>query len=263
MNKDDIYSIWAPDDSIWSPWVKPVLFAFMEIKFDDAPASSPPLPPPWLPSAASETAIVLDLPGDIGVWLALDLAARGFRPVPLYNSVPAWSGDWEGLDPTAANQTLTAVNVLPILKALRDGAATLATQNLPVEAPPVFLLDANRRGDGKWLGPGKFDNRAVCFTTDFPSANFLMAHGIKNILLIQQAPLLPHTDLTHVLCRWQESGIQLQRAALTEGQPPAPFKVSRPSWYGLMFQRALSVIGLSHTRGGSFGGWVPEPGSGG
>ncbi|MDB6111534.1 MAG: hypothetical protein JWR69_3284, partial [Pedosphaera sp.] len=62
MNKEDIYKVWAPADGVWSPWVKPVLFACM-----------PETPPArfsgtfsgetssWLPPVESKVALVVDL----------------------------------------------------------------------------------------------------------------------------------------------------------------------------------------------------------
>jgi hypothetical protein len=263
MNKEEIFSVWAPDTSVWSPWMKPVLFAHLDSRYEDIPGVNVCPELNQVPKLESKTAIILDLPGEAGVRLGVMLAQRGYRPVPLYNSVPASSEDWEGVDPTAANQVLVAVNVLPIMKALREGAEVLVNITLPADAPPVFLLDAKRSGVDKWLGPGKFDNRSVSFTTDFPSANFLISKGIECVLLVQMEMLEPQTDLAHTLCRWQEDGIRLERARINSASPPEPFAVSRPSWYGAMFQRALAVLGLRRAGGGGFGGWVPEPGSGG
>ena len=42
----------------------------------------------WSPAIDEKVAVVLDLPGAEGVRVGLELAARGYRPVPLYNAVP-------------------------------------------------------------------------------------------------------------------------------------------------------------------------------
>jgi hypothetical protein len=67
MDAIELYRLWAPDDSIWSAWAKPLLFADRD---DSAPVDSTEVgaavPPPdvsWAPGATNGTAIVLDLPG--------------------------------------------------------------------------------------------------------------------------------------------------------------------------------------------------------
>jgi hypothetical protein len=263
MNKEEIYSIWAPDVSVWSTWAKPVLFSHL----DSSPivAINESSEPAWVANLAPKTAIVVDLPSAAGVCLGLALAKHGFRPIPLYNAIPSPRRGWEGLDPSVPNQVLAAVNVLPIMDALRSGAHILVQSHLPVDAPPVFLLDANRHGQEFSPNPGTFDNRAVCFTTDFPSANFLLSRGIERALLVQNDQFVPHEDLAHVLRRWQDGGISLLRVNVDSSLPPEPFKVLRPSWYGVMFQRVLAVLGLRRASfaTGGFGAWVPVPGSGG
>jgi hypothetical protein len=263
MNKEEIFLIWAPETSVWSPWVKPVLFAHLESRSAETPVPDTLAEFKWVPGAEAKTAIILDLPSDAGVLGGLALAKGGYRPVPLYNAIPAPVREWASLVPSMPNEMLAAVNVLPIMNALQNGAGILASLNIPVDAPPVFLLDANRQGLALSLAPGRFDNRAVCFTTDFPSANFLLSHGIGRVLLVQKDALQPQSDLAHTLCRWQDAGISLETVCLDLTSPPEAFTVSRPSWYGVVFQRALAVFGLRRAGGGGFGAWVPTPGSGG
>jgi hypothetical protein len=261
MNKEELFSVWAPDASVWSPWVKPVLFAHIEPAPPIAPDALPEPEVSWAPAASERYALVLDLPGVDGVFIAMAMAEIGYRPVPLFNALPSPAGT-RILDP-ATGRAIAAVNVLPILSALRDKTSALADMKLPADAPPVFILDANRRGDRPVMYPDEFDNRAVCFTTDFPSANFLGAHGIHRALLVQQIALVPQPDLAHVLRRWQEAGVRLERKQLASAQPLEAFEVARPSWFGSMFQRALIMAGLRRGATGGFGAWVPEASGGG
>ena len=92
--------------------------------------------------------------------------------------------------------------------------------------------------------PDEFNNRSVCFTTDFPSANYLITHGIKVALLVQRERIEPQTDLAHVLRRWQDAGLPLQRMPIEQPTERERFEVKRPSWYRAMFQRALAALGL-------------------
>lgn len=258
MNKEEIFSIWAPEDSPWSVWAKPVLFAQIHPTLPPtAPSDGPEsaLDITMLPSFDAKVAIVLDLPGAEGVRVGVALAARGYRPVPLYNALPLPTVALI-LDPGTA-PPVSAVDVSPILNALTGETQHLAQKNLQPDAPPAFLLDANRHGGAFNLLPGQFDNRSVCFTTDFPSANFLRAHGIERVLLVQRDRLEPLSDLAHALRRWQDGGLVLQRMRIDPASTPEVFEVSKPSWFGMMFQRALIAMGIRRATGGGFGSWVP------
>jgi len=261
MNKEDVFSIWAPTESPWSRWAKPVLFAYSDSLLAQTTTTEFSGDVSWSPPPGEMVALVLDLPGAESVLIGVALATRGYRPVPLYNAVPVPFGE-PLLDPISG-RAVAAVNVLPILSALRKGVEGLAQSSLPFDAPPAFLLDANRCGDGRKMEPEAFDNRSVSFTTDFPSANFLASHGIHRALLVQRNRAEPQSDLAHSLRRWQDGGLKLERLMLDALSEPESFEVTRPSWYGAMFQRALSSIGLRRSGTGGFGAWVPESSAGG
>ena len=127
MNIHETFEAWAPADGPWSPWAKPVLFAHGPSRIM--------VPPPgsldqsalvWLESLRQRTAFVLDLPGIMAVNVAVQLAQYGFRPVPLFNTT-------DGLMPV--------VDVDEIRSQLYAQAAVVSTSQLPVDAPPVFMLD--------------------------------------------------------------------------------------------------------------------------
>jgi len=98
--------------------------------------------------------------------------------------------------------------------------------------------------------------RRGAFTTDFPSATFLASHDMQRVMLIQKDKLEPESDLAHSLQGGQEGDLKLERLRLNPSTRPEPFRVARPTWYGAMFQRALSSIGLRRAGGGGFGAWV-------
>ena len=261
MNKEEIFSTWAPQDSPWSRWAKPVLFAYLDSALSHIPVAETASDVHWAPVPSDKAALVLDLPGEHGVAVGVALAGRGYRPVPLYNAVPL-PFSVSLLDPLTG-RSVSAVNVLPIISALRKGAEQLAQLNLSGDAPPAFLLDANRQGDGRKMMPDEFDNRSISFTTDFPSANYLIAHGIQRVVLVQRILADPQSDLAHSLRRWQDGGIKLERVALDFPTRPESFEVARPSWCGAMFQRALASIGLRRSGAGGFGAWIPDSSAGG
>ena len=140
MTGGAVFEAWAPQDAPWSAWVKPVLFAYIN-----------PESPVWkvelsgieddscISLSTGDTALVLDLPGPMGVGAAVQLIRKGYRPVPLYNALASSTGTL-----TAGTSAVCAVE--PIVRALaavaEDGEAFEA---LSSEAPPMFLLDAQRR----------------------------------------------------------------------------------------------------------------------
>ena len=254
MTKEEIFDVWAPPGGLWSPWVKPVLFACMEREPPLPARSEPPWDVSWAPPASGNTALVLDLPGAEGVFAGLALVACGYRPVPLYNAVPSPSD--------LAGGSTSLVEVRTISAALWHGTADLRQAALPEDAPPAFLLDANRRGEGQSAVPGRFDNRSISFTTDFPSANFLEAHGVQRAVLAQVTVGRPQTDLAHTLLRWQDGGISIEQKGLGSQEPMVPLDVPRPSGFGSLWQRVITLMGLRRHGLGGFGGFIPEPSSG-
>jgi len=250
MNNEKVFSAWAPDHSIWSPWVKPVLFSHLPER-DTGGFELLPTDISWAPPRDERIALVLDLPGDAGVKLALALAKNGYRPVPLYNAIPV-SGDAPG------NEIRAAVDVVPIVRALSEGANLLVDLHLGSDAPPAFLLDANRQGPGE-VAPDQFDNRSVSFTTDFPSANFLRAHGIQRAVLVSKRAAQPQDDLAHTLRKWQDGGIEIRVKGLLDHGGAEPIEIKRPPRFRSIFQRALASMGLRRNPMGGFGAWVPNP----
>lgn len=279
MTKEELFSIWSPAGGLWSPWVKPVLFAH----FDEQQCASIPTTPVseslalagWRPADAQwisqdgRTALVVDLPGEQSVEVGLALAGSGYRPVPLFNACPP---PWGWLPPPVPplspqliipeqRRHAAVVDVWPILVALWRGAELIRDVPLPNDAPPAFLLDANRRGSGPRFG-GDYDNRSVSFPTDFPSANFLLAQGIGQAVLIQRGEPQPQADLAHTLRRWQDAGIQVLLKLLDVEGPPASCVIERPSRFGAAWYRFLESLGFRRHVLGGFGGLVPEAGSG-
>jgi hypothetical protein len=258
--REQLFELWAPSTSVWSVWCKPVLFAHLSSQQPSAVSLSAEAalrPPPWAPPADGSTAIVLDLPGARSVHIAMLLAQIGFRPVLLFNAAPAPDAlelEAEG----AAPITRSIVDVQSIVIAVEG----MTVQHAPVlqalvgEAPPVFVLDADRWSRGA-PRVGDFDNRSLSLSTDFPSATFLASRGISRVLLVAESETTPQNDLVHTLRRWQEAGVTLV-ACVADAQEPRRLTVARPSWFRAVWHNALSVFGLKrHPRGG-FGGTVEE-----
>ena len=232
------YRIWAPDDALWTQWAKPVLFAHPP-QSDPWPITLPEVS--WAPRPDGYTAVITDQPGASGVLEGLSLAQLGYRPVPLYNGVPA------------PNNQAASVNVSGIISVLYNGAAQLSDAALPTDAPPAFLLDANRM-NGQAKQPGRYDNRWCVFPQDAPSADFLASHGIGSIYV--RANKIQN-DLAHILLRYQKSGIRIYQVG--DNNMPKELTVVRPSHFESFLYRFLATLGLTRNAAGGFGGTVPEP----
>jgi hypothetical protein len=261
LSREQTFELWAPEESRWAVWAKPVLFACLGALGSNQPLPQQPPPPPdissWVPKADGSTLLVVDLPGVQSVQLGEALALVGFRPLPLFNAV---SGPNE------------LVQVRSIVRAIQQVSARARAplSSLPSDAPPAFLLDADRRL-GRVPRAGDFDNRSISLPTDFPSANFLQSRGVSQVLLINTARAgfvtedQPASDLAHTLLRWQLAGLQIriQRMSETfEVSAPRAIEVKRPPRFRAIWHNALSLLGLRRNPLGGFGGTLPVPSSG-
>ena len=261
-----MFHAWAPEGGRWSQWSKPVLFAHM-------PETPPPVDPVlsqfalpdlnlnWLPRPDGATAIVVDVPGAQGLLLGLEMAERGYRPVPLYNALPGPSKT----SIFVRMPKLVVVDMGQIMTLLQTGVERLEQYRLSYDAPPAFLLDARRReGAGKHtLVPSAFDNRSVSLPTDFPSANFMLSAGIQRVVIVHERGPKPDADLAHTLRRWQDAGIEILTHGPSGYEAPQPITVEKPIWYRSLLHGVLARLGLRRNPLGGYGGFIPEPSQGG
>jgi hypothetical protein len=247
MTPEECYAAWAPDAVEWARWAKPVLFTQLTQTVADEVTELPPLDAlEGMPDASGATGVIVELPGEQSVVTGLELARYGFRPVPLYNAT------W-GPRP--------AVDVAVLVRWLRAGAEMLARTDLPPNAPPAFLLDAQRMA--RRPGPGDYDNRWVVLPQDFPSATFLLSRKVRDMVLLQRGTSAPTDDLAHVLRRWQDAGIRLSRLDLDQAPAPVPLDVPRPSAFRVAWYRMIALLGLRRSNVGGFGGQIPQQTTGG
>lgn len=257
MTREEVFSVWAPAGSIWSPWVAPVLFAQTYWDTRAMQEQAKPLELPWLNEPITNSALIVDLPGADSVKVGFALAARGFRPVPLYNASPG-PEEMVGLGMRSPGISNAVIDMGPVVDAISDVTASLKRLELSSAAPPVFLLDSMRLLGNRPSAKGMFDNRWMVVPQDFPSANFLLSHGISQALLIQLDRLEPLDDLAHTLLRWQEGGISILAKKLNDDLPPTRILVRRPSKYKAIWYRALAQLGFRRSSGGGFGSYIPE-----
>jgi hypothetical protein len=252
----EAYRIWAPEPSEWSLWAKPTLFAQPSLLDVASRLKLPqPLPPAQLssdhlerlPEFNSHVAVVAELFGPAGVEAGLQLAERGWRPVPLYN---------------ATNGAKAEVSQEELLQSLELATPRLDALRISDDAPPAFLLDSRRKGKGIRPAPGTFDNRSLVFPQDFPSATRLRSRGITDVVVVTRGGEKLAEDLCHVLRRWQEGGLTIHRDDLLDPQPARQIDIPRPSRFRSFFYVALAMLGLYRNSAGGFGSIVPHPSSG-
>ncbi len=270
MTPEQLYAIWAPPDSIWSPWVLPVPFAELTCRDTPAPAQMPQFSLEWVREGVERNfAIVADLPGADAIHYGLALAELGFRPIPVIDGSPGPSlGAMIPPDLSVplgrALRSPSVVDMRGLLLALCQGARPLQLAELAPDAPPAFLVDSKRMTGVPYFDATAFDNRWMVFPQDFPSARLLLARGIKRLIFVHDTfQSQPPEDLAHILLRWQEAGIAVESKSARFGESLVPIHVRRPYRFRAAWYRALAVLGLRRNDAGGFGGYPPSPSSGG
>jgi hypothetical protein len=259
-HQEMVYQTWAPAESEWSQWVKPILFGHLPESISPGSSVDPYAESAArLPSNDGATALVLDLPGAMAAQMVGLLTRQRFRPIPLYNSCPP-PKSWAVPPPRQP-----AVNVQPIIEAIVAMTPVLRHANLPATAKPAFLLDANRRirQTGYVSTPGAFDNRSVSLPTDFPSSNFLLSRGVLKVIVVTQAATEPQADLCHTLLRWQNAGIHISGVTVDPHDgigEPRFIKIARPSGFKVAWYALMARLGLRPNLLGGFGGVLPQSG---
>lgn len=231
----DFYKTWAPAYAEWTAWAKPVLFACMAF------TGSIVLDIPEVPvESDSKTMIIIDLPGELGVAEALAYAAKGWRPVPLYNGV--------------LGEGKMSVDVRSLGDALRTGAGLLRSMSIPLDAPPVFMLDSERMYGSKT--PGEYDNRWCVFPQDMPSAEYIISKGINKVIV--RSARWVRVDLERVLYDYQKNGIALLSLQSNDG-PPKELVARKLSFAEELAYRFRATFKLTRNATGGFGGLILEP----
>lgn len=238
----DLFETWAPPKLRWSAWAKPVLFMQSHDVFRVVPFSldvPDDIVQPTL-KVVSSAAIIIDLPGDDAVALALALARHGIRPVPLHNCTLG-----PGVNTVSAHE---------IFHAYVHAAPDLAALSIAEDAAPAFIIDSARlRG---YPVANMYDNRWLVFPQDFPSARAFREANLNRVVVIRRGDTIEH-DLRAVLRAWHRDGLtielfDLDRIALT----PLTYSLS---WMGALGDvLRLAFHGLRSNSAGGFGGVVPD-----
>lgn len=204
ISNKEIYKIWAPKESKWSPWVRPVPFVFIDddIKsneYEEFEASNI-LYLNDEESIFKNAAIIVDLPSNKSINEGIALASIGYRPVPIYNGTDEQIG------------SSSVVNNRGIELGLIWGAEKLISlnKNLDKDAPPAFLTDSNRMNRYK-ISEGVYDNSWDVYPQDIPTVEFFKNAGIDKIIV--RSDIL-RKDLNKILYKFQKEGLKIY---FTEG----------------------------------------------
>lgn len=196
MDKKQLYLNWAPQERyIWTKFAKPALFVHAE----DAGGTlvyKANIPQKIQTYNKGKTAIIVDLPGVLSVEIGLGLAGIGFCPVPLYN----------GIHEANNGGLRNAVDNTAIINALAAGAEILKHTDISANAPPAFLLDANRDEE---LSESEniYDNRWRLDLDDMPDAAYMQKQGISNIIIWTDREV--QGDLESILAGYRNHGIDI------------------------------------------------------
>ncbi len=226
MTGKELYRIWAPPGAKWVEWVRPVPFVESEScsKFYYVPEMKL-----WAGNIAmnvcnqvdnsdavrnmapgTDTVLIVDLPGAESVKKGIELAGKGYRPIPIFNGTI----EQKGARATTDNQS--------VVEALRQGAERLKTLEIQKEAPPAFLLDSNRLNRFK-MDVSLFDNSWDVYPQDLPSADYCKAQGVRSVVVIGKRF---SKDLKKILYAYQKKGLEI---FLTNGfAEPKRIRIRRP-----------------------------------
>ncbi len=238
MTNQEVYKIWAPDGEEWTKWAKPVIFMNdmvpspgTNFNFESEKIAK---------EYDARTIVIVDLPDEKSVKVALQYAKKGYRPVPIYNGV------------APDKKAKGIIDCTKLVSALYLGTGYLAQITINKDAPAVFMLDSNRMSTDVKI-PGYFDNRWSIFPQDMPSSLYLKKNGIKKVVVHSDKI---REDLSHILFKYQQDGIEV---FLHEKEK----KITKPSLFHSTLYRLRVMLGLKRNSAGGFGGKIPDPNSGG
>lgn len=200
MTGKDVYKIWAPFDSMWTDWVRPVPFVQIDDEdfkiYKNTNFEIPKIN--YIKELKEDTAIIVDLPEHYSINEGIALARLGYRPIPVFNG----TAETKGAKATVNNHAVES--------GLIFGGIELQKVELRKDAPPVFLTDSNRLDRHK-LDISIFDNSWDLYNQDLPSAEYFLKNGIDTIIVRGNSF---NKDLKKILYRHQEKGMKIY---FTEG----------------------------------------------
>lgn len=211
MTGQDIFKIWAKEGAKWVDWVRPVPFVSINNYSKTYIIEDFEIPNIfYINEVSTDTAIIIDLPGNNSIKEGLATAKLGFRPIPIYNGTDSQQGAMS----TSDNHSIKVGLII--------GALKLTKIQISNNAPPAFLLDTNRMNRFK-MDFSVFDNSWDIYAQDFPSAEYFLKNGINKIIVRGE---FIQKDLRKVLYKFQKKGISI---FFTNGyESPKKVKIHKP-----------------------------------
>lgn len=212
----EIYKIWAPENTKWTNWVRPVPFVAIDMysrrnEFNDfcIPQNI------FLNNEMNNTAIIIDLPEYQSIEFGIALTKFGFRPIPVYNGTTEQDG------------ALATTNNYSVEAALIWGANELKNIDINKDANPAFLLDKNRTNRYK-MNQTIFDNSWDIYGQDIPSADYLINNNIESVIVIGDSI---QRDLRKILVKYQKKGIKIFLSNGYEMPKKVKVKLALVDWF--------------------------------
>ena len=193
MRGKEIYKIYAPNGAKWTDWVRPVPFVAIDTYNRKPIADWMERKAMFLKNYQQDTAIFVDLPGKESIELSIDLAYKGYRPIPIFN----------GTDEQPGSQATT--NTYLIESCLINGSEKLKNIKLDNNANPAFLLDSYRTNRYR-AKESIFDNSWDLYKQDIPSAEYFKQNGITKIIIVGDEK---QKNLKKIFLKFQEKGIDI------------------------------------------------------
>ena len=192
MKGKEIYKIYAPIDTKWTQWIRPVPFVAID-NYNRKPATN------WLDRKVmflnryeQDTAICIDLRAKESIEFGIALAYLGYRPIPIFNGPDEQEGA------KATTDTYIVENHLI------NGSKKLKNIKLENDANPVFLLDSSRINRYREK-ESVFDNSWDLYKQDIPSAQYFKNNKIEKIIVIGNEV---QRDLRKIFFEFQDAGIE-------------------------------------------------------
>lgn len=193
MRGKEIYKIYAPNGAKWIDWVRPVPFVAIDTYNRKPTADWMERKAMFLKNYQQDTAIFVDLPGKESIELSIDLAYKGYRPIPIFN----------GTDEQPGSQATTDTYLIE--SCLINGSEKLKNIKLDNNANPAFLLDSYRTNRYR-AKESIFDNSWDLYKQDIPSAEYFKQNGITKIIIVGDEI---QRDLKKIFLKFQEKGIDI------------------------------------------------------
>ena len=193
MRGKEIYKIYAPNGAKWTDWVRPVPFVAIDTYNRKPIADWMERKAMFLKNYQQDTAIFVDLPGKESIELSIDLAYKGYRPIPIFN----------GTDEQPGSQATTDTYLIE--SCLINGSEKLKNIKLDNNATPAFLLDSYRTNRYR-AKESIFDNSWDLYKQDIPSAEYFKQNGITKIIIVGDEI---QRDLKKIFLKFQEKGIDI------------------------------------------------------